>query len=273
MKNIVNRVKTTDYLTKSNLPASDYVINPYVGCLHGCKYCYACFMKRFTGHTEPWGTFIDIKDCDKPIDPRKIQGKTVFISSVTDCYNPIEEKEELTRKILKQLIPADADIQITTKSALVLRDLDILKQMKQVLVAMSINTLDEKFKDDMDSASQISERLNTLSVLHKNGIKTVLFMSPIFPEITDFKAIIERAKDFVDEFWFENLNLRANYKVDILEYIYKNYPTLKPLYDAIYLKGDQSYWIKLSQQITDYCTKNKIKYQIFFHHEQIRKNK
>ena len=64
-------IQVNDYLTKSNLPASDYVINPYVGCPHGCKYCYASFMKRFTGHKEDWGTFIDIKKCNKKINIKK----------------------------------------------------------------------------------------------------------------------------------------------------------------------------------------------------------
>ena len=61
-------VHTNDYLTKSNLPYTDYVINPYGGCTHACKYCYASFMKRFTGHTEEWRSFLDIKRCDKPIN-------------------------------------------------------------------------------------------------------------------------------------------------------------------------------------------------------------
>ena len=82
-------IEVKDYVTKSNLPASDYVINPYVGCPHGCKYCYACFMKRFTKHDEEWGTFIDIKHCSKPISKKKLEGKTIFLSSVTDCYNPL----------------------------------------------------------------------------------------------------------------------------------------------------------------------------------------
>ena len=54
---IEQKINTKNYLTKSNLPASDYVINPYVGCTHACKYCYARFMKRFTGHREEWGKF------------------------------------------------------------------------------------------------------------------------------------------------------------------------------------------------------------------------
>ena len=98
MSIVENKIIVKDLVTKSNLPASDYVINPYVGCPHGCRYCYACFMKRFTGHSEEWGSFIDIKQCDKPISQKKLQGKSVFLSSVTDCYNPFEEKYKITRK-------------------------------------------------------------------------------------------------------------------------------------------------------------------------------
>ena len=72
MNIIEKEIVAKDYLTKSSLPASDYVINPYVGCPHGCKYCYASFMKRFTGHSEAWGTFIDIKRCSSPISKKRL---------------------------------------------------------------------------------------------------------------------------------------------------------------------------------------------------------
>ena len=188
---VVKEIDVNDYLTKSNLPASDYVINPYIGCTHGCKYCYASFMKRFTGHTEEWGEFIDIKKCNKRIDLKKINKKNVFLSSVTDPYNQYEQKYKLTRNILEQLINSDCNLSISTKSKLILRDLDLLKQIKNLTVSMSINTLDEKFRSDMDKASTIKERLDTLKVLHKNGIYTILFMSPIFPHITGWKEIID----------------------------------------------------------------------------------
>ena len=173
MEIIEKQIKVNDYVTKSNLPASDYVINPYVGCPHGCKYCYASFMKRFTGHKEDWGTFVDIKLCDKKININKLKNKRVFLSSVTDCYNKFEEKYELTRNILKQLVDVDCELYISTKSKLILRDMDLLKQMKNLIVSMSINTLDENFKNDMDNASSIQERLQTLKELHNNGIFTV----------------------------------------------------------------------------------------------------
>ena len=265
----VKEIIVKDYITKSNLPTIDYVINPYVGCPHGCKYCYASFMKRFTGHTEEWGTFIDIKRCDKKIDIKKLEKKNLFLSSVTDCYNEYEEKYEITRNILKQLIDVDVNINISTKSKLVLRDLDILKKLKNVNVSISINTLDEKFRSDMDSGSSIEDRLNTLKILHENGIYVTLFMSPIFPYITDVKSIIEKSRDFVDEYYFENLNLRGSYKGKILNYIYENYPKFYNEYIKIYYKNDNSYWIILSNKIEKYCLDNNIKYRNYFYHKKL----
>ncbi len=272
---IVNKrfVKTSSILSKSNLPTSDFCINPYVGCPHGCKYCYATFMRRFTNHeNEPWGSFVDIKQWDKDIDINKLKGKTVFLSSVTDCYNPVEAEVCSTRKILENIVDADAEVTITTKSNLVLRDIDLFKKFKNITIAFSINTLDEKFKTDMDNASSIQDRISALKTLHENNVRTVLFMSPIFPEITDFKEIINKTKLFVDEFWFENLNLRAGYKYTILNYIKKNYKNLYPLYNQIYNLGDYSYWDFLAKQIDEFCIQQKLNFKNYFHHEKIRKN-
>ena len=266
-------IQTSDYLTKSLLPSCDYVINPYIGCTHGCKYCYASFMKRFTGHTEPWGTFIDIKECDKEINTKRLKGKTVFLSSVTDPYNHCEQKYEITRKILEQLVDADCKLNISTKSKLILRDLDLLKKMKELTVSMSINTLDEEFKNDMDNASTIQERLETLKTLHKEGIYTILFMSPIFPFITDFKEIIEVSKEYTDEYWFENLNLRGDYKKNILDYIKKKYPEYYIEYEEIYIHGNKGYWVSLSEEIEKYCDRYNIKYTNFFYHEKLVEKK
>lgn len=266
---IIKNIEVNDYLTKSNLPASDYVINPYVGCTHGCKYCYASFMKRFTGHNEEWGEFIDIKHCDKKINLKKISKKNVFLSSVTDCYNELEEKNLITRNILEQLVNSDCYLSISTKSKLILRDIDILKKIKNLTVSMSINTLDEKFRNDMDNASSIKDRLETLKKLHEKGIYTVLFMSPIFPYITEWKEIIEISKEFIDEYWFENLNLRGNYKTYILNYIKENYNDIYPKYLEIYNNKDNSYWEWLAKEINNYCDENNIKYINYFYHKEL----
>ena len=200
---IVKEINTKDYVTKSNLPYCDYVINPYGGCTHACKYCYASFMKRFTGHTEEWGTFLDIKRCEKPLSVKKLTGKTIFMSSVTDPYNAFEKKYKITQRLLEQLKEIDCKLKISTKSSLILRDLDLLLQKKHLTVAVSLNTLDESFRGAMDRGASVQERLKAMRTLHESGIYTVLFMSPIFPEITDYQALIEESKDFVDEYWFE----------------------------------------------------------------------
>ena len=99
----VKEIKVSNYLSKSNLPGFDFVINPYIGCSHACLYCYASFMKRITNHSENWGSFIDIKLTDKELDLKKIQNKNIFMSSVTDCYLPLEKDYLITINILEEI--------------------------------------------------------------------------------------------------------------------------------------------------------------------------
>ena len=149
---LIQDVETKNIMTKSTLPVGGYSVNPYVGCTHGCKYCYASFMKRFTGHTEPWGTFLDVKHWPAIKKPQKYKGQRVVIGSVTDGYLPQEAQFQNTRKLLEQLRGSEAEILICTKSDLVIRDIDLLKELGKVTVSWSINTLDEGFKNDMDDA-------------------------------------------------------------------------------------------------------------------------
>lgn len=206
----INHLKVKTVLTKSNLPIAGYSVNPYVGCTHACRYCYACFMKRFTGHTEEWGTFLDVKHWDKIKDPRRYAGQTMIVGSVTDGYNPQEEIFCRTRAFLEQMQGSGINLIITTKSDLVLRDLELIKTFPSPLISWSINTLDENFKNDMDKAVSIGRRIAAMKKCHEAGIRTTCFISPIFPEITEVFEIIEKIKDFCDYIWLENLNLRGS---------------------------------------------------------------
>jgi DNA repair photolyase len=96
-------------------------------------------------------------------------------------------------------------------------------------------------------------------------------MSPIFPYITDFKKLIDISKDYVDEYWFENLNLRGDYKKIILDYIKDKYPQYYDKYVVIYLKNNKSYWQDLGREIEKYCRDNRIDYTNFFYHEELVK--
>ncbi len=257
---IIKNIKVKGILTKSNLPVSDFSANPYVGCSHACKYCYASFMKRFTNHDEEWGTFVDVKEWPMIKNPKKYAGKEIFMCSVTDPYQPIEAKYLRTRKLLEELQGSGAKISIATKSDLILRDLDLLKTFPEVRVSFSINTLNENFRADMDKAVSIERRLNAMKILHDEKIRTTCFISPIFPGISDVKAIIGRAKNFCNLVWLENLNLRGDYRGRILNYIHEKHQELDGLYYEIYTKKNLSYWYELNEDIKNFASENNLPY-------------
>ena len=286
---VIREIKVRNILTKSDLPVCDYSVNPYVGCTHACRYCYASFMKRFTGHTEPWGAFLDVKYWGKIPHPEKYDGKELFIGSVTDPYLPQEEKFCRTRALLEELQASGVRLSIATKSDLVLRDLDLIKTFKDARVSWSVNTLDEDFRKDMDNAASIERRLDAMKIFHDAGVRTTCFISPIFPGITDVKAIIERVKGQCNLIWLENLNLRGSFKGAILDYIREKQPELTGLYEEIYIKGELGYWQSLDREVKAYAAENRLDYVTnddsmkrpfeappvivnFFYHEKIRKS-
>jgi DNA repair photolyase len=263
----VNLVDAKSIITKSKIPSVDYVINPYVGCQHRCHYCYAVFMTRFTGHTgEKWGDFLDVKDYDwSKIKPEKYDGKILLLSSVTDPYLPLEQKYGKTRKILESLLGTEGEIWILTKSKLLTRDIDLFKQFKNIQVGVSLNTLDTDFARALEpGASKPLDRLAALKKVHEAGVPTFVFISPIFPHITDFQAIITHAKSFTDTFRFENLNYRPHNITPILDLIRSQYPDLIDFYQN--MRKDRSYWDSLEPEIRDYCQQMGLNFKIEFHH-------
>lgn len=283
----IRHIDVRSVMTRSSLPVGGYSVNPYVGCTHACKYCYASFMKRFTGHTEPWGNFLDVKHWPPIGNPHRYDGERIVIGSVTDGYNPCEEQFRRTRHLLEELQGTSAEVMICTKSDLVLRDLDLLRTFPKVTVSWSVNTLDEEFRADMDHAVSIERRLAAMQRFHEAGIRTVCFVSPIFPGITDLRAIIERVRTFTDLIWLENLNLRGAFKSVIMAYIAAKRPDLLPLYEAIYTRKESSYWQQLEAEIAAFAAANGLPYRIndlpygrseqgkpvlvnYFYHEKIR---
>lgn len=285
----IQEIEVKSVMTKSNLPVADFSVNPYVGCLHGCKYCYASFMKRFTNHPEPWGEFIDVKHWPEIKNAKRYAGKEAFFGSVTDCYQPHEAKYKRTRALLEQLQGSGISVSIATKSDLVLRDLDLIKTFPHARVSWSINTLDESFRREMDVAVSIERRLEAMRQFYEAGVETTCFISPIFPGITDVEAIIERAKGQCNLVWLENLNLRGDYRPVILDWIHAHHPELDSLYHEIYSKRDRSYWVALDQQLREYTARQGMTYVRdddtkrsdfgqppvvvnYFYHEEVKKS-
>lgn len=251
----IEEISVKSVLTRSNLPVSDYSVNPYVGCTHACVYCYASFMKRFTNHPEPWGDFLDVKHWPAIRNAEKYRGKELFFGSVTDPYVPQEVVHRRTRALLEELQGSGIRLSIATKSDLVLRDLDLIKTFPNARVSWSINTLDEPFREDMDRAVSIERRLEAMRVFHEAGVRTTCFISPIFPGITDVEAIIDRAKEQCNLVWLENLNLRGSYKPVIFDYIRLKYPSLLPLYEEIYNQRRRDYWESLDCSLRAYAAR------------------
>lgn len=259
---VVSEVENAGILQRCGQEGFDYVINPYVGCPNPCKYCYASFMRRFSHHKEGWGEFIDVKNCSKT-NWSKAEGKDILIGSVTECYNFFEKKYQNTRKILKNLSKIDCNVLIMTKSSLILRDVDILKTMKNVKVAVSISTLDQQLADDIEPQFSIKERLDTISKLHKAGIFTIVNISPIMPYITNPFEIMEKTLNFADQYIFESLNLRNEFKPAMINYMYGKAckeGDLFALYNKIYRQSDFSYFADLSKQLQNYCVERNINF-------------
>jgi DNA repair photolyase len=224
-------------------------------------------MKRFTGHTgETWGDFLDVKNYDwEKIKPEKYNGKTILLSSVTDPYTPLEVKYENTRRVLEKLIGTKASLQILTKSSLVERDINLFKQFENIQVGISLNSLDEEFARIIEPrASKPLDRLRALQKIADAGILTYIFVSPIFPKISDWEAVVEAARLITDDFRFENLNFRGHNIPRIIKLVSERYPQLLDYYTKI--RKDPSMWNEIEEDIEDFCGMKQLRCKVQFHH-------
>ena len=210
--------KTKNIFTKTKLPGCDFVINQYVGCGHACLYCYAnaiCkWLWRMKGKKNygKWGSWVEVRvNAPELVKGKKIKG-LVWMSSISDPYQPIERKLKLTRRILENM-DKNIELAIQTKSNLILRDIDLFKKFKKIEIGLTINGFEGKIKELFEpNSSTHKERVETLKILKENGIKTYAFVSPIIFNLVNVKKCIKETKNFVDDYWFEILNLRASGK-------------------------------------------------------------
>jgi DNA repair photolyase len=184
----VTKIIAKTALVKSRIPGVDYVINPYLGCGHGCRYCYAVFMRRYARHHAgaPWGTFVEVKInlpqvLGAELARKKHRGQA-FLSSVCDPYQPVELKYRLTRSCLEILSEFRWDISILTRSPLVCRDLDLLAALPKVSVGLSIPTDDDQVRRVLEPhAPPIPARIATLKRLYEAGLSPWVFIAPMLP--------------------------------------------------------------------------------------------
>lgn len=249
-----NSMRIREILSKSILSSSKvypYVINPYVGCQHACSYCYARYMKRFTGHKEPWGAFVDVKINAPVLLKKEILKKrkaTVWMSGTCDPYQPLEKKYNITRECLKLLIVNDWPIVIQTRSPLVLRDLDILKEAKDLKVGFSIPTADDRVRKIFEPAAPpISARIDALEKLHQAGIKTYTMIAPILPGAEN---LIDLMDGTIDDIIVDRMNYHY------ADFIYKKYGLQENM--------SQEYFSSVGKKIKSDCLRLGIECNILF---------
>lgn len=179
-------------------------INAYRGCEHGCSYCFARPTHAYLGHSAGIDFERDIYVKTNAVEAlraelaaRNYRPKPIAMGTNTDPYQPAERKHKLTRGILEVMLETRHPVMITTKSALIVRDLDILTELARlglVKVALSVTSMDHKLSRKMEPrASSPARRLEAIRILSEAGIPTAIFASPMIPAINDME--LERILD------------------------------------------------------------------------------
>lgn len=184
-------------LSPSKLPGLDYSLNPYSGCQHQCVYCYVPSVLHIP--RDIWNSTLKVKRNIPLVLAKELQKKkpgVVGLSTVTDPYQPVEKKYQLSRYCLEQLLRKDFPACIQTKSSLVLRDIDIIIQFSKIEVMMSIATDNESQRKLLEpGSSSLSERLKVLKTFGETKVKTSVFLGPLYPTVS-----VDSLPDLLDLF-------------------------------------------------------------------------
>lgn len=269
----IREIECKSAIGKCGFPGGGFCVNPYVGCGHSCVYCYSRFMKRFTGHTEEWGTFIDVKIniskvLEKQLKSPKYRNQQIYIGTVTDPYQPIEKKYKLTREILKVLLNHKNHISILTKSDLVLRDIDLLKKFKEIDVNFTVNTLNEKWKKLVEpNSSAAKQRLRAMEKLTSQGIGVYAMMGPYWPVFTDPETLFKAFKKAgVSRVFTESFNTVGGNWTGVERVLRKYYPQfLSEMRKTLFNKNKfYEFYGKAQREIGQSSKKYKIPTTIYF---------
>ncbi|MBM7839659.1 DNA repair photolyase [Alkalihalobacillus xiaoxiensis] len=223
------------------LSGYSHTLNPYTGCAFACSYCYVRQMPVQLFRNQDWGEWVDVKQnagqlLEKELKSAKKKGSvTIFMSSSTDPYQPIEYKERVTRQLLEAMVHEQPDfLFVQTRSSLVTRDIDLFQQLKdKVRISITIETdSDEIRKAFSPSAPPIAGRLKALATLRQAGIPTQAAIAPLLPSSPAFAELLHTYVDrvCVDDFFMgdgsggkrtERLNIERIFKELNLEKWYE----------------------------------------------------
>lgn len=233
-------------LVASKLPDTDYVVNPYTGCVFGCAYCYASFMGRFVGETfENWGNYLYVKVNAPELLAKELgtlptekRRSRVLLSSVTDAYQYAERKYKIARRLLVTFADDEYPglVSILTKSPLVVRDIDILRRLPSTEVGFTITTTDDRASRELEVRAPLaSARLEALQELHAAGIPTYAFVGPLLPHFYDRPDLLDEifsaiAATGVTSLFVEHINLKTYIRRRLVRMLTPERPDAVDLY-------------------------------------------
>ncbi|MGB6339000.1 MAG: radical SAM protein [Candidatus Aminicenantaceae bacterium] len=250
-------LRVKEILAKSVLNKSkifDYCVNPYTGCQIACPYCYArLFMRRYSGHEEAWGDFVDVKINAPEILKKQLERAkrgTVWVSSVCDPYQPLEKKYRLTRQCLVELLEKQFPLNLQTKSALVLRDMDLLTAFEEAEVGFTITTENEVMAKLFEpKASSVEDRIDALGEIKSRGVKTFAFIGPILPG--NPRRLVQRLAGKVNRIYVD----RMNYMSTISRFYYSH---------GLKEGTTDAFFQKYKNELVDALKQYEIPYEVFF---------
>ena len=276
---IIKEIKCKRALNPCKIKGFDYTLNPYIGCPHGCVYCYARFMCRYRKEKEKWGEFVDVKiNIPEVLEEqvKYLRPGVVMISSVTDAYQALEEKYQITRRCLKILAEHNFQIGLLTKSPLITRDIDVLKKFDHSAhqPGFTITCLDERdAKNFENNAPSVESRLNALKKLNEAGISTFVFIGPFIPGISD-KNLEELFKRFneagVKTILIDKLNLKCGNWAGIKKVLDKHYPELVENYREKWLANE--YYEDIRNKVIKLCDKYNFSLDLIFRHTKEKRD-
>jgi len=254
----VGKVTCRSALNRTGIPGYRYCLNPYVGCSHGCRYCYAAFMTRLFGRQEPWGTFVDVKTnlvdvLRRQLTCRKPPTGKVILGTVTDAYQPLEAHVGLTRSCLEVIGQHPAlEVDILTKSELVARDIALLLGLRKCSVGFTITVLNEKTARVLEpGAASPGARLAAARQLKEAGLDVWVFVAPLLPGLGDSEEalsmlLVELRRAGIQEVHVDTLNPYPSVVHRLRPTYYRYFPAALKYLDR-YLAEPQTYRRRLSQ--------------------------
>ena len=257
-------------LSQSRLPSLRYSLNPYMGCEHGCVYCYSKSIFRDRQLALNWGKFVKSKQNIPEVLERELEHKpkgTIGLSTVTDPYQPLESKLQLTRKCLEILSARDFPVSIQTKSGLILRDADLIGPGK-FDVGVTITTMDQELAGKIEPrSSRPDARAQVLEEFASRGLETWLFLGPIIPEITDsresLEKVVEVARKTGSKLMYDKLNLRPLVMESVKPFIEVERPGLiERLPKLLNLESD--WWRETSSTVKTLCAERSVRFEPAF---------